>query len=1013
MLAYVEPRVASPVLVGRSGQLSALDTALAEAGRGGPSAVMVGGEAGVGKSRLLSEFAERSRSTGMRVLMGGCLELGAEGLPFAPFTSVLRKLVRDLGPAGVAKLLPGGATRELARLLPEFGEPAGTDDAGEARSRLFEQMFILLEHLAESGPVMLVIEDMHWADRSTRDLLAFLIRNQPSLDGVLIVVTYRSDDLHRTHPLRPLLAELDRIGWVTRMDLGRLTRQNTAQLVAQIIGREPGDDLLAAVYRRTEGNPLFVEALLGDGELGSGLPESLHDLLVAGVRRLPEETQEVIRVASAGGERTGHELLAAVTGLDGAALARALRPAVAANVLLTDPDGYMFRHALIREAVHDELLPGERGQLHSRFAEAIGADPALVMPGRAPGEQSYHWYAAHDTARALISAWQAAGQADRSLAYGEQLAMLSRVLELWLQVPDAAQRIGTDHVAVLEAAVRAADLAGEDNRGITLTQAALREIDTAVEPVRAALLLETRGRLKYHLGRGDYAEDLRAAVRLVPAEPPSPARARVLEALAHHTLRPQGGWDDPELRTAAEEAVVTARRAGDAATEAAALVTLACAEPIGGSVEPIREILAQSRAIASRANAYQPLLEAAITESDMLEGAGLHELAAAAAREGLTTAREYGLARTFGAVLASNLAEPLLSLGRWDEAGEVIEGALRLFAPRVSRTGQWRLAGDIALARGDLAAAAQSVASIRSVLNDTRYHDQYHLPLVRLETEVRLAQGRPAEALPAVEDALDRFDLGHSPRYSWPLLVAGAQACAAAAAARDGTVIAKAAAICGRLRTEASKLAMEGLTQQAQQLAFAAEAGRADCALAGVKPGELPQSGDMRTAWDEAAQAWEAAGQPYQLAVALLRSAEAALSAGDRDGGTARLRRAAALTQRLGARPLSNDIALLARRARISLDDPGDDADAQAAPGRVGHAQIPERERLGLTAREFEVLRLVAAGRSNREIASELFISVKTASVHVSNILGKLSVTNRGEAAAAAHRLRIFDSFPP
>jgi predicted ATPase len=228
MLAGVEPRVSSPVLVGRSSQLAALGTALDEVGRGRPCAVMVGGEAGVGKSRLVTAFAAQSRAAGGRVLLGGCLELGADGLPFAPFTAVLRTLVRDLGVAGVAELLPGGSTRELARLLPEFGEPAGLDDAGEARARLFEQMLILLEHLAEGGPVVLIVEDAHWADRSTRDLLAFLIRNQASTEGLLIVVTYRSDDLHRTHPLRPLLAELDRIGWVARLDLGRLTRQDTA-----------------------------------------------------------------------------------------------------------------------------------------------------------------------------------------------------------------------------------------------------------------------------------------------------------------------------------------------------------------------------------------------------------------------------------------------------------------------------------------------------------------------------------------------------------------------------------------------------------------------------------------------------------------------------------------------------------------------------------------------------------------------------------------------------------------
>ena len=487
----------------------------------------------------------------------------------------------------------------------------------------------------------------------------------------------------------------------------------------------------------------------------------------------------------------------------------------------------------------------------------------------------------------------------------------------------------------------------------------------------------------------------------------------MLEALAHNTLHVFGGWDDLGLRVAAEEAVVIARQTGDAATEAAALVTLASGEPIGGSVERIRALLAQARAVASQAKAYQPLLEAAIIESDMLEGTGLHELAATVAREGLTAAREYGLARTYGAVLASNLAEPLLSLGHWEEASEVIEAALRLFPPRLTRTDLWRLAGDLALARGDLAAAAESVASMRLVLDDMRYHDHYHLPLARLETEVPLAQGGPQGALSAVEDALDRFDVRQSPRYAWPLLVAGARACAAAAAARDGDLRAKAAAMLDRLRAEAGRLAADGLAQQAHQLTFAAEAARVGRVAAATEPGELPQPGDMRAVWDKAAQAWEAAGEPYPLARTLRRSAEAALRAGDREGGAARLRRAAELAQRLGAPPLSDDIALLAGRARIALGQPSEAADAQAVPGQAGRAQIPEPRRLGLTARELEVLRLVAAGRSNREIAGELFISAKTASVHVSNILAKLGVTARGEAAATAHRLHLFDSFPP
>ncbi len=331
-------RTASPVLVGRAEQLAVLDAALAPARREGPSVVLIGGEAGVGKSRLVSEFTARARGAGARVLTGGCVELGTDGLPFAPFTAVLRELVREL----------------------------------------------LLERLAESGPVVLLIEDAHWADRSTRDLLAFLVSRQQILDGVLIIVTYRSDEMHRTHPVRPLLAELGRLSWVERMELPRLDRRHADELVARILGREPEPSLADDVYRRAEGNPLFVEELLCsdcDSGLAAGVPASLRDLLLVSVRRLPDETQEVLRAASAGGQHIRHALLAAVTGLDDDVLTRALRPAVAANVLTADAQGYAFRHGLIREAILDDLMPGDHTRLHTRFAEAPGAGARALGQG--------------------------------------------------------------------------------------------------------------------------------------------------------------------------------------------------------------------------------------------------------------------------------------------------------------------------------------------------------------------------------------------------------------------------------------------------------------------------------------------------------------------------------------------------------------------------------------------------------------------------------------------------------
>jgi DNA-binding CsgD family transcriptional regulator/tetratricopeptide (TPR) repeat protein len=1000
-------RATSPVLVGRTEQLAALEGALGPSRRGGPSVILIGGEAGVGKSRLVSEFAARSRTAGARVLTGGCVELGPMGLPFAPFTAVLRELVRDLGAAGVAALLPGGVTRDFARLLPEFG-PADSDaDDIVARARLFEQVLALLERLADTGPVVLLIEDAHWADRSTRDLLAFLVGRQQILDGVLIIVTYRSDELHRTHPLRPLLAELARLSWVERMDLARLDRRHADELVTRILGREPEPSLADAVFLRADGNPLFVEELLCDcdNSVPSMLPESLRDLLLIAVRRLPEQTQEVLRAASAGGQRNGHALLAAVTGLPDDDLSRALRPAVEANVLTADADGYSFRHDLIREATLDDVLPGEHTRLHTRFAEALEADPGLVPPARAAMEQAYHWYAAHDTVRALVSSWHAAEEAGRALAHMEQLALLGRVLKLWDMVPDAEQRVGASHLSVLERAARAAGPAGEHERGAAFASAALDEVDPAAEPARAALLLEMRALQRRHSGNDGVLADLQTALDLVPPGVADAARARVLVTMASYAGQPYG----PEALAAAQEALTLARQASDATTEAAALLELAALRSWAGDNRAAQKMLAQARAVAGRAGAYDSLLQAVIKESHVLEGMGEHERAAKVAQAGIASAQDYGLARSSGTFLAINVAESLFSLGRWDEAMDVIEHALALSPTQQDiRAALRQLAGEIALRRGDLAGAGELAATARAAfgLAGYRHPDQYQVPLARLDIELRLAEGKPAAALAAAADAVARLDLALDPRYAWPLLAAAARAvtAAAGAAGRDRALAGQAAELLARLRALAAQMPAHGPVQQADRLAFSAEALRAQEAVRSAPAAPAVEAGraeqEIPAAWDAAAAAWERVGQPYPLAVALLRAAEAALAAGYRDGVAERLRRAAELADNLRARPLAVEIGVLARNARIRP------ADRQVARGAA--AATP----LGLTARELEVLRLVAHGQSNPEIAARLFISAKTVSVHVSNILAKVGVSSRGEAAAAAHRMHLFDAVP-
>ena len=1049
MLEVVSARPISPAFVGRVQQLAVIDDALDLARQSSPATALIGGEAGVGKSRLVSELAVSVTADETLVLTGGCPELGADGLPFAPFTAVLRALVRELGAEATVALLPGPAAVELGRLLPELAGQAGSASdsyPGEARARLFEQMLALLEHLAEQRLVVLVIEDLHWADRSTRELLGFLVSNQRILGRVLILATYRSDELHRTHPLRPLLAELGRISWVQRMELPRLSRHEAAEQVAGILGRQPEPAVVDAVYRRSEGNPLFLEELLAcDG----ALPESLRDLVLASAQRLPEDTQEVLRVASVGGNHVSHALLGRVSGLPDDQLYRALRPAVAANVILGDADGYAFRHELIREAHYDGLLPGEHGRLHARYAEAVAADPSLVPPGRAAGSAAHHWYRAHDVPQALVSAWQAAAEAGRALAHAEQFAMLTRVLELWDKVPQASELIGADHVLVLERAVALAHVMGEDERGLAFVNAALREIDADAEPARAALLLERRGTLRK--GSSSGIDDLQAALRLVAGPDHHAERAKVLASLAKNLAR---GPHRAQASSTAEEALALSRQTGDLATQASALLTLA----MGGTgvcssgEDASFALIARARAAAAQAGDYHLQLLTTTNESHLLEGLGEHQRAADVAKSGVGAAQKYGLARTAGAFLSINLAEPLVSLGRWDEAAEVIEHALDLSPVPKTRASLHHLAGTIAVARGDLSAARDSLAVTADLLASTGYEDQLHLPGTRLEIELRHAEGRLGDALAAAEHALSAYDLQSSPRYAWPLLSFAARVCADVAAlprAAGAQAIAdQASGLLTALSAEAAKLDVHGPLQRAHQLTFGGELLRAGAAgadkagadkagadkagadKAGAGTADRQASGQTAAdAWRDAALAWDAVSEPYPASTALFRAAEAALA--DRDGRDAAARalgRAAEITSGLGAAPLLQQIRLLARRARIPLAAPGGGPAAGAAPARPGRALAGQAAAgqaaaggdatagplisPGLTPREMDVLRLVADGRSNAGVADELFISTKTVSVHVSSILAKLGAASRMEAAATAHRLRLLDADP-
>jgi DNA-binding CsgD family transcriptional regulator/tetratricopeptide (TPR) repeat protein len=955
----------SPVFAGRGDELAALAGAFEEAAGGTPRTVLLGGEAGVGKSRLAGEFAARVRDRAL-VLAGGCVELSTASLPYAPFGAALRELVRERGTAEVAALLPGQAAAELAGLLPEFGALPSGADPGTARARLFELLLALLEGLAERQPVLLVIEDVHWADPATCDLLSFLVRNLRQA-AVLLVVTFRSDDLHRNHPLRPLLAGLERMDGVIRLELGRLSRGQVGAQLEGILGRPAAPAVLDAVWGRGGGNPLFTEALVNrDGTVSAALPWTLRELLAGAVKDLPEATQQLLRTAAVGGSRAGHALLAAVTGWDDASLTAAVRPAVAANVLVSDGDGYAFRHQLIREAVLEDLLPGERAQAHRRFALALDASAgseAAVAVAR-------HWRGAGETSRALAAAWRAAGEAGAAFAYAQRLQMLEQVLELWDQVPDAAVRTGTDHVGVLMLAADAARSAGQAQRGLALVEAGLAALEESGDGTRVASALLRRAGLRRELLLPGQLDELRQALRLAAA--PSRVRAQVLAqvcwALRREDRHQEAARLAAELRALADEL-------GDEECQAEAEMLLAAVGALRG--EDTFAALYRARDQAARIGSAQLEAWAYLTASHVLEGRGRHELAIQAGLDGLARARELGLARQLAAPIAGNLAESLASAGRWDEALETLDEVLSLELPARGRVHPLLVRGTLAVARGELGVAADMLAAVRALPAGLWAEAQCALPLARLEIEYRLASGDLAGALGAA-GAIPPYDPETDPRYPWAVLVTAMRACAEVAAA--GLPVAELAQVRQDLAERAAVAARVSPLHQAHAATFAAEAGRAD-------------SGADVALWDAAAAAWGRLGQPYPEAYALLRAAGAGV-AGDRAGAGVRLERAGELARRVGAGPLEQEIGQLARRARIQL--PG----AVSAGGGVP---------FGLTAREMEVLRLVAAGRGNREIAAELFISHRTASVHVSNILSKLNVSSRGEAAATAYRLHLFD----
>ncbi|MEV6295874.1 AAA family ATPase [Streptomyces sp. NPDC051896] len=1015
MLGPVETRSVSPVFVGRTDELDTLNDALARARAGEPQALLLGGEAGVGKTRLVEEFATAAGRHAV-VAVGGCVEIGADGLPFAPFSTALRAL-RDALPEEFAAAAQG-QEEELARLLPDLGEAGAGRHDEQGMARLFELTARLLERVAAERPVVFVLEDLHWADASTRHLLAFLFRTLRA-GKLLVLASYRSDDIHRRHPLRPLLAELDRLRTVRRIELARFTREEVGRQIAGILAAEPDPAQVDEIFERSDGNAFFVEELAVAACDGccAGLTDSLRDLLLVRVEALPESAQRVARVVAEGGSTVEYRLIAAVAQLGEDDLIEALRAAVGANILTVTPDGdgYRFRHSLVREAVADDLLPGERSRLNRRYAEALEADPTLVPADARVMRLASYWYHAHDAAKALPAVLDASVVARRRHAYTEQLRLLERAMELWDNVPEEVRSAlrpvdytevyppcGCDpataplrYLDLMAEAAVAGRFGGERERALKITKRALRlledEPDPAPgsqhcsskgDPLRAAWFWIQRSRLVQAQARGDGWQELATAQDLVRGLPPSEVHAEVLALAANWSMLHRPG---PDAFAAAERAVEYARMVGARDIELHARLTLGCLKVDAGDTETglteMRQVLRDTLAegvhhVAGRAYVNLP---------SQLQGIGRDREAVPLLREGIAFARTHGLLDS-ESWIRGNLSEALYSLGDWAEAAETATHATRVgHSAKPRGQGALRLA-HLALARGDLAEAGRRLAAARAHYGTHDPMPQLSLPLARVALGVAAEEGRIADARAELLRVLDDGFPPGTQRYGWPLLRAAATVEAEARtlpAAEPGR-----AEILDRLGEAMRNLTTGAPLWQAYDQWTRAELCRA-------------RGTDTADDWSPVVTAFECLDRPYELARVRHRLAGALLADGgddERDRAVELLRLAAAVAAHLDARSLADTVARLAQRARLTLTRAPRQTLASADPAAA----------LGLTSRERDVLRLVSAGRTNRQIAEELFISPKTASVHVSNILSKLGVSGRGEAAAMAHRLGLF-----
>ncbi|MGI5127308.1 helix-turn-helix transcriptional regulator [Pseudonocardia sp. CA-107938] len=983
-------------LVGRGPELAELESALRRAEAGRPSGVLLAGDAGVGKSRMVAETVERAAAAGFTVLVGRCLDTADAALPYLPFTEVVASLaaaqpeIVDERPA-LRRLLPGAVVRELAT----------GDDPALGQLRVFDAVLSALDAVSAVSPTLLVVEDLHWADRSSRDLLVFLLSRLTG-QRLVVLATYRRDDLHRRHPLRPVLSELVRLPAVERLELEPLGGEESLELVRRLsagwVDDEVDESQLRRIARRSEGNAFFAEELVTASP--TGVPDGLAEVLMARIEALPPGTQRVLRIAAVSGRKVRHEQLAAATDMGDDELEQALREAVAQHVLVPDrpggpggpvADGYVFRHALLREAIYQELLPGERTRLHARFAERLAA---RAEPGTA-AELAHHAYAGHDLPRALAASVAAADEADARSAPAEALFQLERALELWHAVPDAETVTGQQEAVVTRSASWYASYTGDPDRAVQLSRRAVELAEAAHDEVLTARNSRSLALQLLDLPGHDH-EAHSTAERALALLIDGPASANL--AWAHGTLartlwridRPAECDEHARAAVAVVDSLPLATMsrcdADDAlGAKADGLVTMSVYAQHVAEDERSRQLLAEARELAHRSGFLTVELRSYFNLGMSLFDAGQLAEAAVAFHDGERRAEEAGLAWSgYGIDLRVVHVVTMYMLGNWERA----EAAARIAGHMVSAIVATRLAAAgmlVATARGRL---ADVEAQLKELEMQPAREDQVVVFSGVAGAEAALwagapevAQARVAAAMRALQKVLAR----HLGQIALAAIGVNAQAALAAA----GTIEPEAA------RVEAERLVGIAEDAAANGIPRSSRLGPEGVAWLSCARAELTRlTGPDPDAWTDTVEAFAyEGGSPskpgYRQGYALLRRAEARLELGEPAAAVAEdLEAAHGTATRLGAAPLAEAVAAAARRAGVRLSGPS------TAPQPGGDP---------LTPRERAVLDLVAEGRTNRQVGAELYISEKTVSVHLSRVMAKLGASSRTEAVSVAY----------